>query len=103
MRNFTKAAAIFAAALALAPAVSVAETVQRTTGVSYNDLDLSTEAGRAELEQRIDRAAKQVCGMEESTVGTRIRSREARTCYQQAKRELDQHFADVLRDAQFGG
>lgn len=106
MRNSLKALAlvgIASAAFALAPALSAAETDHRTTGVVYSDLDLKSETGRAELEQRIDRAAKQVCGIGESTVGTRIRSRDARECYAQAKRELDEHFAEILRDSHLGG
>ena len=103
MRTAAIGFALAAAALALAPAVAFAENVNRTTGVVYNDLDLATGAGRQELDLRIDRAAKQVCGMSESTVGTRIRSREARDCYSQAKRELDQHFAGILRERQLGG
>ncbi len=103
MRAHTINLAFAAAALALAPTIASAETQQRTTGVVYNDLDLAAEAGRTELELRIDRAAKQACGMSESTVGTRIRSRDARECYAQAKRQLDTHFAGILESAQRGG
>lgn len=91
-----------AAALAIAPAVS-AEDAPRTTGVSYADLDLSTEEGVAELDRRIDAAAKQVCGVDDVNVGTRIMTRESRKCYRSAKRQLDQHFASVKRDASLGG
>lgn len=103
MRAYTINLVFAAAALALTPTVAAAETQQRTTGVVYSDLDLATEAGRAELDLRIDRAAKQVCGMSESTVGTRIRSRDARECYAQAKRQLDNHFAGILGGSQLGG
>lgn len=103
MRITNLSLALAAAGLALAPSIAAAETQQRTTGVVYSDLDLATDAGRAELDLRIDRAAKQVCGIGESTVGTRIRSRDARACYTQAKRELDQHFAGILHNTQFGG
>jgi len=103
MRQYSKALVIFAATLALAPAVSAAERGQQTTGVSYRDLDLRTDAGQAELDQRIDRAARQVCNMDEMTLGTRIPSRGAQACYVQAKRQLDEQFAVVMRDVQLGG
>jgi UrcA family protein len=92
-----------AAGVALTPAMAAAETQQRTTGVVYRDLDLSTDAGRAELDSRIERAAKQVCGMDESIVGTRIRSRDAYACYTQAKRQLDERFAGIVQATQLGG
>lgn len=40
----------------------------------YNDLDLTTEAGKAELDQRIDRVAQQLCANPIQT-GTRIQMR----------------------------
>ncbi len=91
-----------AAALAFAPAVSAADE-PRTTGVAYADLDLSTQEGVAELDRRIEVAARQVCGMDESTLGTRIVSRESRNCFREAKRQLNQHFAQVKREANLGG
>jgi len=103
MKTNTITFAIAAAAFTMAPALSAAETEQRTTGVTYSDLDLSSEEGVAELDRRIDRAAQQVCSLGEHELGTRVRSREARQCYQQAKRQLDRHFAAIKRDAQKGG
>jgi UrcA family protein len=54
-------AAVFAAAVAVAPAVSAAETGGRTFSVKYHDLDLSTPDGRIKLQRRIERAVKTVC------------------------------------------
>lgn len=84
------------AALALAGQASAQERDTRTTGVTYQDLDLSTEAGQAELTRRIEYAARQVCGMGEREVGSNIVSRETRTCFRDAKRQLEQHFAPVI-------
>ena len=105
MKNaiLTIAAAATAVSMSLAPAVSAAETEQRTTAVNYTDLDLSTAQGTQELDRRIDRAAQRVCNMDGHEVGTRVRSREARQCYQDAKRTLNQHFAQIKRDANLGG
>ena len=95
------ALALAGAALALGSAAH-AETVQRTRGVSHADLDLATPEGNAELDRRIEHAAREVCGVGETTVGSRIRSREARACYDQARQQLDQHFAGIRREAQRG-
>lgn len=86
----------FAATLALASPTLAQERDTRTTGVTYQDLDLSTEQGRAELAQRIDDAAKQVCGMGERSLGSNIVTRESRSCYRDAKRQLERHFAEVI-------
>ena len=90
-------------ALVAAPAVSAQGDDTRTIGVTYNDLDLSSEDGREELNRRIDRAAKDVCGASEVQVGSRMPSREARRCYRDAKRQLEQHFAQVIEDQQNAG
>ena len=103
MRKYSQALVIFAAALALASAVSAATPDQQTIGVSYRGLDLRTDAGQTALEQRVDRAARQVCGMDEILSGTRIRSHEARACYDLARRQLNEQFAVLVRDAQLGG
>lgn len=88
--------ALAGAALLAAGTVSAQQRDTRTTGVTYQDLDLATEAGRTELDRRIDNAARQVCGMHERSVGSNIVTRESRECYRSAKRELDRHFAQVL-------
>ncbi|MWV26361.1 UrcA family protein [Aurantiacibacter rhizosphaerae] len=91
------------ASLAFAPAVSAKETVDRQTSITHADLDLSTQEGVEELERRIDRAAKDVCGFNEVEVGTRARTREGRQCYRDAKRQLDRQFAQLVNEAQRGG
>ncbi|TIX49299.1 UrcA family protein [Alteraurantiacibacter aquimixticola] len=95
--------ALASAALLAAPAVSAAEGEQRTTGVEYSDLDLTSEAGRKELDRRIDEAAREVCGVDEIRVGTRLPSREARDCYRDAKRQLDRHVAQLVQQEARGG
>ena len=96
--------ALATAALTIAPVAAFAQaTDQRTTGVTYSDLDLSTEAGRAELERRIDSAARQVCAIGESDVGTRIVTREKRTCYREAREQLDQRFARLISEGRDNG
>ncbi|WP_144095692.1 UrcA family protein [Croceicoccus sediminis] len=87
----TIAAIAATAALAIA-APAFAASVE----VEYKDLDLTTEAGQAQLEDRLDDAARQVCGMDQIQTGTRIRSREARDCYAGAKAQLSQQIATLV-------
>ncbi len=101
LKNITLALA--GVALIAAPAVSAQERDTRTTGVSYTDLDLNTDEGTTELDRRIDNAAKEVCGMGERQTGSHMVSRDARSCYRDAKRQLDQHFAQVVEEQRRGG
>jgi UrcA family protein len=57
-------------AIALALTSASAAFAQETT-VRYTDLDLSSAAGQAELERRIENATRQICRAEPIT-GTRI-------------------------------
>lgn len=91
------------AGLLLSTGVAAEERDTRTTGVTYQDLDLSTEEGRTELARRIDNAAKTVCGVNEREVGSNIMSRESRACYRNAKRELERHFAQVVEERSRAG
>ena len=101
--NRTVSAALAAAALlASATAAHAQQRDTRTTGVTHQDLDLTTEEGRSELNRRIDSAAKQVCGVNERQVGSNIMSRETRNCYRSAKRNLERHFAEMLGQHQAG-
>ncbi|HZF45332.1 MAG TPA: UrcA family protein, partial [Sphingomonadaceae bacterium] len=61
--------------------------------VSYKDLDLTTEQGQKELDRRIDGAAREVCGMNEERTGTRIVSSDARKCYKEARKQLENRLA----------
>jgi len=99
-RSKSVAIALAATAFSLSPAIASAATEQRTVGVVYADLDLSTDEGVAELDRRIEHAARAACNLDEHAVGSRIRSRDARQCYEQARQQLDRHFAQVLRTNQ---
>ncbi len=75
-------AAAFGAALIAQPAFAESVTVQ------YKDLDLASDAGQKELDNRIDSAARKVCGFSQRTTGTRIPDKEARDCVAEAKQKL---------------
>lgn len=90
------------AALALTATPSIAKDVE----VRYADLNLATAEGQKVLEQRIDRAARDACGYEDTTTGSRIPSSQARSCYRKALDSAKTMMAariEAARDSQFGG
>lgn len=98
-RTFIAFAAIGSTlALAGTAAPAYAEAME----VQYADLDLGSEAGQKVLKQRIDSAARKVCGLDQGNTGTRLRSAEATKCYREAKAKASAQFA-VLVDAKRQG
>jgi UrcA family protein len=90
-------AAAAVAALAASPSLAASVTVE------YQDLDLSREKDRAILEQRLDAAARNVCGIDETKTGTRMPSASARSCYKTTRQSIDQQFAGMLEEAKKRG
>lgn len=82
-----------AAALAVVPAAAFAAPA--SVEVKYSDLDLSTPKGLAELDKRIDRAAKAVCTSHEVMTGTIASSALDRTCYRAALARLKDRLAAI--------
>ena len=95
--------ALALAAAALAVPAAAAEDEAPTVGVRYSDLDLTSEAGQNELDNRLERAAREVCGMNEKHVGSRIIPQHSRECYREARRELDVQFAQLVSRKSAGG
>jgi UrcA family protein len=96
-RSAMLAAATAAIALVASSGPAVAgEASNAQVEVSYRDLDLSTPAGAKALEQRLHRAAKEVCGMTSTTTGTRLPSSEARACYKETLGQLQERFAHLM-------
>jgi len=61
MKTITTLAAAFVATLAAAPALAQDSNV-RSVAVSYADLDLASEAGRATFDNRLRQAVRELCG-----------------------------------------
>jgi UrcA family protein len=78
-----------AAALAIVPAAAQADSVQ----LKYDDLDLSTAKGQAELSKRVDDAARQVCAAGSVRTGTILRSKAENECYRDTRAKLRERFA----------
>lgn len=92
-----------AAIAATAGLATAAPAFAESVSVEYKDLDLSTEAGQVELESRLDKAARQVCGLDDIRTGTRIRSTESRKCYTDAKEQLSDRIASLVAKQAKGG
>lgn len=95
--------AIAATSLAATPALATPQGEENSASVTYHDLDLSSAEGQAELDARIERAARQVCGLDERQTGSRIRNREARDCVEEAKRSFARALAGIIEVDQRGG
>jgi len=97
MRILSTAFALVGAASLAVPAL--AQAPQGRASVSYNDLDLSTEAGKTELHKRFDQAARDMCGVADTKA---MKGRE-RYCYQRTSKQLAQRAANILEQKQDAG
>ena len=95
--------ALALAAATIAIPAHAAEVDRNSATVSYRDLDLTSEAGRKTLERRLQQAARDVCGMDERTTGTRVASRESQACYKEARKQLDRQFVEIVGNSRSGG
>lgn len=87
--NALTASALAAAAVGFAPVAIAGDTA----ALRYSDLDLSTEAGKAELSKRIDEVARKACSRGPST-GTRIESQEGKKeCMADVRRQVEARLA----------
>lgn len=85
-----------AAAIAIMPASAFAASVE----LKYDDLDLSTAAGQAELSKRVDDAARQVCSANAVKTGTILRSKAENECYRDTREKLRERFAALSEKKQ---
>ena len=97
MKTALIALAMTGSVLAGAPASAEKATIL------YGDLDLATAKGLRALEQRIDIAARKICGFNDHITGTRVRSPETKRCYAHAKAQGLQTLAAIVSANQLGG
>ena len=88
------------ALVTVAPA-HAAET--RQIEVSYDDLNLETEAGRHTLERRLDYAARKVCDYDGVTTGARGVTKQAKDCYAKARSLTSGQVAAIMERQNLGG
>jgi UrcA family protein len=87
-----------AAAMMIVPATAFAGSIE----LKYDDLDLSTPQGMAQLDKRVDRAAKEVCTNRQVTTGTIRQSTVDQKCYKEALAKLQGQLAAISARKQQG-
>lgn len=95
IRTLALAAALFAVPGSAFAANSAVE-------LKYDDLDLSTAKGQAELNKRVDDAARQACGSSAVRTGTILRSKAENQCYAETREKLRQRVASLTGQQQRG-
>lgn len=101
-RTLTIAAAAFGLAAAGSPALADGLAERPTMKVSLAGIDLDTPEGQEMLDRRIDRAARSVCELDRMRIGTRIKSRTARDCYDKARASAKQQVAAIVENRSRG-
>lgn len=89
------------AAAALAATIPAAASAESRM-VRHDDLNLSTPAGMAVLDRRIDAAARNVCGVTNGRVSVAEMVR-GRSCMAQAKANAAEQVAVIARETARGG
>lgn len=106
IKSFALATASLGLAFGTAPAFAADDgTHVPEAQLSYDDLDLSTIDGQRELDRRIDKLAKTMCGANKRVTGTRIRenSRAISECVEAARASAKQQMAAIIEDQRRGG
>jgi UrcA family protein len=92
MSKILSSAMKFATATVALCAISTAAFAD-SVAVHFDDLDLTTAAGKAALDRRIESAVRMVCASQAAT-GTRIASRQGlNSCRAEARRQIDAQLA----------
>ncbi len=91
------ASTIAALGLVWAATPAMAETAQtRTVAVKTGDLDLASDAGRKELNWRIDRAIRKVCDTASLTRGAHTPAPQARSCITDARTGAERQIVRLM-------
>ena len=97
----TNRSIIIGAALAAAFSAGAASAGERLERVSYRDLDLASVEGQAELQQRLDSAARRVCRFADD--GQLVTPTEENACFREARQRVDLQVAQLTSEIQRGG
>ena len=87
--------------LAMSP--EEARVTKQTEHVSYEGLDLATAEGQKLLEQRIEIAARRVCGFDNARTGTRLRPAGVYRCLAKARSSARTEVAALIEAQRRGG
>ena len=74
-----------------------------SVNIKYDDLNLDTPQGQAKLDRRITKAARAICGIDQTTVESRVRDPEAVACVKKAKAKAHAQVASMIERSASGG
>jgi UrcA family protein len=100
-KTVTNRSIFLGAALAAALSAGSASAGERSERVSYRDLDLASVEGQAELQQRLDSAARRVCRFGDD--GQLVTPGEENACYRETRQTADVQVAQITAEVQRGG
>ena len=75
----------------------------RTASVSFADINIGTAKGQKILDQRIEKAVRQVCRTTNLDTGTRIMNSDALNCLAKARADAKRQVAALMANEQRGG
>jgi len=102
MKTIALATATLGLVFTAAPALAGPDE-RPTASISTAGLDLNTAEGQQLLDERIERAARDVCRVNYIRTGTRIRSTEARECVAKARASAQRQMATITQNQRRGG
>ncbi|WP_337661279.1 UrcA family protein [Erythrobacter sp. Alg231-14] len=102
MKTIALATATIGLVFTATPALAGPEDLP-TESVSTAGLDLNTVEGQRMLDERIERAAREVCHVDYVRTGTRIRSSAARECVAKARASAKSQLAAIEENQRRGG
>lgn len=107
MKTLAKTAVHALSALGLAGAAvtpAFADNLEhRTVSVSHAGINLGTAEGQKILDQRIEKAVRQVCRTTRLDTGTRLMNNDALACLAKARADAKRQVAALVTNEQRGG
>lgn len=92
---------IIGSAIAAAITATPALAADRAAHVPYADLNLASAEGQAELQDRLDKAARKVCRFEDD--GQVSTPADENACYRATRQKVDVQVAYLTSEIQRGG
>lgn len=102
MKTLALAAAALGLVATTAPAFA-GEVEKMSVKVEYGDINLATAAGQETLDNRIEKAVRTVCRVNDLSTGSRQLTQEKRDCLVKARADARQKVALLTGDLQRGG
>jgi len=105
MKLFAIAPAIMIGAAMLSAPASAGITSEEAIRavVDASEFDLTTPTGLSQLNRKIERVAREVCGLDEINRGRQFAAGPAKACYRDAMAAANRRVAELARKEGLGG